>query len=42
MNGKGIIMVMSMVWVPRQKKILNLDIMLKLDKGKAMAPSTLW
>jgi hypothetical protein len=41
MNGKGIIMVMSMVWCPRQKKILNLDIMLKLDKEKAMAPSTL-
>jgi hypothetical protein len=35
MDGKGIMVsYLSMVWCPRQKKILNLDIMLKLDKEK--------
>ncbi len=26
--------ILSMVWCPKQKKILNLDVMLKLDKEK--------
>lgn len=42
MNGKGIIMVCQWFGAQGKKKILNLDIMLKLDKEKAMAPSTLW
>ncbi len=37
----GILFVNGLV-PTRQNKILNLDIMLKLDKEKLWAPSTLW